>query len=213
MREISPGVFEIGSLRLNKVQRSVSFPAKVNMDKDLVEYALVTKQGSVHESLLVADVQPTDLHFAMLLLGAKGAGLSAPAAKDAPPAQIDAKFLENAPKLKGDDVRLTATWKTKDGKERTSPVEEWLFNTKTNAVATAGPWIYTASMFSADGTFLAQQMGVFVSVVNNPSALINNPRQGNNLDTIWTVNEKAVPPRDTPITVTVTLQSGTSEAQ
>jgi len=213
MREVSPGVFEIGQMRVDKNQRSVAFPGRVNMTKDLVEYALVTKQGSVHESLLVADIQPSELHFAMLLLGAKGAGQSAPSASQAPPAQIDAQFLQNAPKLKGDNVLVTATWKNKEGAKRTAPIEQWLFNTKTKAPATSGPWIYTGSMFSADGTFLAQQMGVFISLVNNPTALINNPRPGNDLDTIWTVNEKSVPARDTPLTVTVTLQAGISEAQ
>ena len=213
MREISPGIFEIGKLRLDKNQRSVSFPGRLNMEKDLVEYVLVTKDGSTHESLLATDIQPTDLHFAMLLLGAKGAGLTTPTADQAPPAQIDAEYLQRAPKLKGDNVLVTATWKTKAGKEQTTPVEEWLFNLKTKEAAPRGPWIYTASMFGSDGGFLAQQQGVFISVINNPAALINNPRAGNNNDQIWSVNEKSVPPRDTPLQITITLQPGTTQAQ
>lgn len=212
MREVSPGVFEIGKMRLDKNQRSVSFPGKLNMDKELVEYVLVTPDGSTHESLLVAEIQPTDLHFAMLLLGAKGAGLTTPSPDQAPPAQIDAEYLKRAPKLKGDNVLVTATWKTKAGKEETARVEDWLFNAKTKAAAARGPWIYTASMFGADGGFLAQQQGVFISVINNPSALINNPREGNNNDQIWSVNEKSVPPLDTPLQITITLQPGTTQA-
>src|SRR5687767_7088651 len=173
MREVGPGIFEIGKLRLNKNERSVSFPGRLNMDQDFVEYVLVTKDGSTHESLLVTDIQPTDLHFAMLLLGAKGAGLTTPSADQAPPARIDAEYLQRAPKLNGDNVLVTATWKTEKGMEQTAPVEAWLFNTKTKTVAARGPWIYTASMFGSDGGFLAQQQGVFISVINNPSALIN----------------------------------------
>lgn len=213
MREVSPGVFEIGKLRVDKNQRSVSFPGKLNMDKDFVEYVLVTTNGSTHESLLATEIQPADLHFAMLLLGAKGAGLTTPSPDQAPPAQIDAEYLKRAPKLKGDNILVTATWKTKAGKEEMARVEDWLFNAKTKAAAARGPWIYTASMFGADGGFLAQQQGVFISVVNNPSALINNPREGNNDDQIWSVNEKSVPPRDTLLQITITLQPGTTQAK
>jgi hypothetical protein len=213
MREISPGVFEIGKLRLDKGKNSIAFPGKINMAKDLIEYVLVTPNGPTHESLLVSEVQPSDLHFAMLLLGAKGAGLSTPAASDAPPGQIDAKYLKDAPKLKGDNLSVTATWKDKQGKEHITPVDEWLLNKQTKKPAAPGWWIYTGSMFGADGGFLAQQLGMCISVVTNPSALINNPRKGNNNDLIWEVNEKTVPPVDTPIEITFTIQPGATEAQ
>jgi len=213
MREISPGVFEIGKLRLDKGKNSIAFPGKINLVKDVVEYMLVTPNGPTHESLLVSEVQPTDLHFAMLLLGAKGSGLSAPGPGDAPPGQIDAKYLQNAPKLKGDNLLVTATWKDKEGKAHITPIEEWLLNTQTKKSATPGPWIYTGSMFGADGGFLAQQLGMCISVVTNPSALINNPRKGNNNDLIWEINAKTVPPIDTPVEITFTIQPGTTEAQ
>ena len=212
MREIAPGVFEIGKMRLDKNKSSVAFPGKINMAKDLVEYLLVSPTGPTHESLFVTDLQPSDLHFAMLLLGAKGAGLTTPTAGDAPTGQLDAKYLKNAPKLKGDNVLVTATWTDKAGKERTTPVEEWLTNTQTKKAATPGPWIYTGSMFGADGGFLAQQQGVFAAMVTNPAALINNPRKGSDNDLLWEVNPKTVPPVDTPVQITITIQPGTTAA-
>ena len=71
MREVSPGVFQIGKLRIDKTKNSIAFPAKINMAKDLVEYLLVSPNGPTHESLFVTELQPTGLHLAMLLLGAK----------------------------------------------------------------------------------------------------------------------------------------------
>ena len=73
MREVSPGVLEIGSLQLDKKARTVRFPGKLNMGKGALEYLICTPRGATHESLVVSDVAPTDLHFGMLLLGAKGA--------------------------------------------------------------------------------------------------------------------------------------------
>jgi hypothetical protein len=45
MQEISPGVFQIGKIRLDKTKRTVTFPGKLNMAKDLIEYVLVTPEG------------------------------------------------------------------------------------------------------------------------------------------------------------------------
>ena len=213
MQELSPGVFQIGKMRLDKNTKTVAFPGKLNMARDLVEYVLVTPQGSTHESLLTAEIQPTDLHFAMLLLGAKGAGLLAPQPKDAPPVQISGEYLRTAPRLKGDNLNITLKWKTKVGAEMSAPVEDWLMLAETRKAAPRGPWIYTGSMFSADGQFLAQQQGVFISVVTNPASLINNPRKGNDDDSGWAVNEKAVPPVDTPVEISIAIVEGLSETK
>lgn len=213
MQELSPGVFQIGKLRLDKIARSISFPGRVNMSKDIIEYVLVTSMGATHESLLASDVQPSDLHFAMLLLGAKGAGLLAPQPGDAPPGQIDADYLRKAPRLKGDNLSFEVKWKDKGGKKHSAQVEDWLMNAETRKPTPRGPWIYTGSMFGQEGGFLAQQEGTFASVVTNPVALINNPRPGNNNDKLWAVNEKVVPAVDTPVEIVITLTDGTSETK
>ena len=205
MRELSPGVYEIGAIHLDKNTGSLSFPAKLNMSEGAIEYLICTPRGSVHESLLVTDTPPTDIHFAMLLLGAKGAGLLAPAPADAPPAQIDAQYLQRAPRLKGDSITLSATWKDAGGKEKKSPVEDWVLNSRTNKPAPRGPWIYTGSMF-AENQFLAQLQGTIASVISNPAALINNPRKGSDDDQVWTVNTKAAPPVETALEVTIKLE-------
>ena len=71
-KEVAPGVFELGTIRLDKNASTVSFPAKVNMVDGLIEYILVTSKGATHESVLVTEVSPQNVHMAMLLLGAKG---------------------------------------------------------------------------------------------------------------------------------------------
>lgn len=209
LREVSPGVFQIGSLRLNKESSTVSFPGKLNMAEGTLEYLLVTPAGSTHESLLVTEVQPADLHFAMLLLGAKGAGLTTPAPDDAPPAQINKEYLRRAPKLKGDSILITVKWKAGDAWQ-TAAVEDWLRDSKTKRPAKRGPWLYTGSMFK-EGRFLAQTEGTFAALVTYPSALINNPREHNDDDTAWEVNAKAVPNVETPVEITIQLQTSKYE--
>jgi hypothetical protein len=203
MREVSPGIYEIGRIHLDQKLRTARFAGEVNMKEGIIEYLLVTTEGNTHESLLVTEVQPNDLHFAMLLLGAKVAGLDTPAPDKAPPPQIDSKYLKDAPKLRGDAIAITVNWKSGDA-EKTGPVEDWIFNTETKKPMARGPWIYTGSMFS-EGHFLAQLDGAFAALVTYPAALINNPRRGSDNDQIWTVNEKAVPAVKTPVDITIQL--------
>lgn len=209
MEEISPGVFKIGHMRLDKNAHTLSLPAVLNMDDGYLEYLLVTQSGSTHESLLSTEVQPGDLHFAMLLLGAKGSGIYAPAEKDAPPAQINAEYLKHAPQLKGDSLAITVAWKDGDA-QKSLPIEDLVLNTSTKKSAPRGPWIYTGSMF-AENKFLAQLEGSFVSLVINPAALINNPRKGNDDDQIWMVNTKLSPPKETPVEVTLKIEAPSTD--
>src|SRR5688500_14160955 len=74
IKQIAPGRFQVGRVTLDKPSRSVTFPAIINMTEAIVEYVVVTREGKVHESLLRTDVPPKDIHVAMLLLDAKGAG-------------------------------------------------------------------------------------------------------------------------------------------
>ncbi|HEV7868180.1 MAG TPA: YdjY domain-containing protein [Chthoniobacteraceae bacterium] len=203
MQEISPGVLQMGQLRLDQNRRAVSFPGRLNLAEGALEYLLVTPEGSTHESLLTTEIQPADLHFAMLLLGARGAGILAPAPEDAPPEQINKEYLARAPRLQGDNVLITVKWKV-DAAEKSVPVEDWLMNSETRKPAPRGPWLYTGSMFR-DGKFLAQTEGVFGALVTFPSALINNPRKGNDNDLLWAVNAKAVPAVATPVEITIQL--------
>lgn len=202
MREVSPGIFEIGKIRLDQKARTIRFPGELNLKEGILEYLLVTSQGSTHESLLVSDVRPSDVHFSMLLLGAKGSG-ETPTSATAPTGQINAEFLKTAPKLRGENISITIAWKDGDT-AKSVPVEDWIFNTATKKPMERGPWTYNGSVFS-NGHFMAQMEGAFAALVTYPSALINNPRKGSDNDQIWTVNEKAVPAAKTPLEITIQL--------
>ncbi len=195
MRQVSPGIYEIGKVRLDQKGLTISFPGKLNMKRGLLEYLLVNPKGSAHESLLATDVGASDIHVAMLLLGAKGGASTA----DAPPAQLDAQYFRTAPKLTGDTVFITVKWKEKDV-EKTAPIEDWLFNEEAKKAIEHGPWIYNGSMLY-EGRFLAQDEGNLIALVTSPTALINNPRKGNDNDQMWNVNETATPGANTPVEI------------
>ena len=52
-----------------------------------------------------------------------------------------------------------------------------------------------------EGRFLAQAEGNLVALVTSPTALINNPRKGNDNDQMWNVNEDTTPGESTPVEI------------
>ena len=204
VREISPGIYEVGKVRLDQKALSISFPGKLKMKRGLLEYLIVNPKGSAHESLLVTDVEANDIHVAMLLLGAKGGAITA----EAPPAQLDERYFRTAPKLTGDTVFITVKWKEKDV-EKTVPIEDWLFNESAKKNIEHGPWIYNGSMLY-EGSFLAQAEGNLVALVTSPTALINNPRKGNDNDQMWNVNGETTPGIGTPVEIIFKLAPPTA---
>ena len=42
IKEVSPGIFQVGTVRLNKEKREISLPVIVNMNEGPMEYLVVT---------------------------------------------------------------------------------------------------------------------------------------------------------------------------
>jgi hypothetical protein len=191
IKQIAPGRFQVGRVILDKQSRSVTFPAVVNMTEAIVEYLVVTRDGKVHESLLRTETSPKDIHVAMLLLDAKGAGTNA--------------VPENPAKaIPGDPVIIEVSWKDK-GREKRVRAEDLILNTQLKTNLAKGVWIYNGSGIE-EGAFMAEREGSIVSLITDPFALVNNPRPGRDDDDLCEVDSKAVPPLDTAVEVRFILQ-------
>jgi hypothetical protein len=181
-------------VRLDKNERTIRFPAVVNMDQGAVEYLLVNESGKVHESVFRTGVEPYHIHLATVLVGTKE-NLSRAVGT-----------ATNPPPLAGDKVSLSASWKTSGGESHCRG-EDLVFNTQTKSPMSRGNWVYNGSRV-VEGTFLAQRDGSVVSIISDPDALINNPRPGRENDEIWQVNTNAVPPVGTAVQITIKLEDG-----
>src|SRR5258705_4469102 len=158
IKEVGPGAFQIGKVRLDKNERTVSVPAMVNMREGVVEYLLVTSNGKTHESVLRTEAEPYHIHLAILLLNAKGKGSNeSPADKTKP--------------TPGDPVKVAVICK---GKEVPVPAEDLVFDRSAKTTMQRVDWIYNGSQINAEG-FAAQQTGSIISLIDDPDALINNP--------------------------------------
>lgn len=187
LKQISPGVFQIGQVRLNKEKKIIQFPATVNMTNGLVEYFLVTGTGKLHESVLKTDAEPAQIHIAMLFIGTRGAPTNS-----------------SGTNIFGDKITIEVNWKNAGG-EKNVRAEDFVFNTETKSPMSKGAWIYNGSKVM-DGTFIAQRDGSIVSIIIDPLAMANNPRPGHENDEIWLVNTNSVPALNTPVEVTFKLE-------
>jgi len=190
LKEIGPGLFEIGRVRLSKTERTVTIPAEVNMREGAVEYFLVTTTGKTHESVLRTDAEPYHIQLALLLLNAKGRGTNDfPQDKTKPPP--------------GDPIDVEIIWKTKNAQQR-ARAEEFVFDRAAKAPMQTVKWIYNGSQMNAEG-FAAQQTGSIISLIDDSDALINNPLPRRDDDDNWLVATNRVADLGTNVEVMITL--------
>lgn len=187
VERVAPGRYQLGQIQIDKTDRTVSFPAELNMDQGLLEYLLVRSGGKTHESLLRTRTEPYHLQLACLLLGLEGS--KAPLT------------LQGAPELPtGDQVEISL--RLADG--RTVSSEQWMMHSIEGARREVPKvsWVFTGSRIN-NGNFAAQAEGSIIAVYHDPAAMIDNASPGGETDKIWYVREGATPPVGTPVTVVI----------
>lgn len=206
LQPVAPGVYRLGQVTLDKNARQVRFPAAVNQTVGPVEYLLVGGRGKVHESVLRTDVEPTQVHTAMLLLGVKvpAAGEGAPGGQS-PPAALDAAYLAAAPLPPGVPVTLLVRWQAAgEAAPADHRAESLVDNVTARTPMPDGPWLYNGSLVSG-GRFQAEVEKSFAAVVTDPAALLNNPRPGHDDETLWTAATARLPKIGTPVEFIIQL--------
>jgi hypothetical protein len=184
----------IGKVLVDTRARTVIVPAWVNMHAGMLEYALVTRSGKTHESLLATDVRPRDVHAACLLLHAKPA-----------PVQGDPDTAALLPA--GSAVGIELEWEQGNETNR-APLSSWVTvvgeapERATRPLA-PGPWLFNGSLLDQDG-YAADVEGSIISLIRDPVAVINNPRADRDQDEWHLASEKAVP--EPPAAVRVVLK-------
>ncbi|MBI5385979.1 MAG: hypothetical protein HZA90_14980 [Verrucomicrobia bacterium] len=186
-------------MEIDRRQRSVSFPAVLNLSQGPMEYFLVTAYGKTHESILRTEAPPSDIHVVMLLLGARDCWTNDPSAS-----RQSTVVNPTGKPVAGGKISLAVSWRAGD-KAITRAAEELVFNQATGSVMASGNWVYNGSLI-ADGNFLAQAEGSLVSLITDPVALVNYIGPGHDNDRIWTVNTNSLPPANTPLQVTIKLE-------
>ncbi len=191
-----PDRFRIGQVTFDRKLRTVTIPAAVNMNSGVVEYALVTKDGKLHEAVFSTKARPDEIHLACLLLGMPALG--EPAAMD----EGHAVPAANA-------VKVSVGWET-NGPPADYPLAALVVASDAPTDPGAGrplpdgPWLYNGSVTAAGG-FAATREGSVISLIPDGAALVNNTRAGCRNDEHHLANQALLPPKGNPVRITLTL--------
>jgi hypothetical protein len=199
LRQVGPGEFVLGNVKLDKKHRTITFPVTLNGVQGPMEYLLVTSHGKIHESIFRTESKPEDIHIAMLLLGATGAGTNSIRGTIEGPVSNPSKEI-----VHGNPVAVSVKW-TLHGKEYERPAEALIFNEQTGSTPKPGNWVYNGSVVW-QGKFMAQLEGSIASLITDKTALINNIANGHDNDQIWSVNTNQLPPAGVEFNMAIRLE-------
>lgn len=184
---LAENLYRIGEVVVDSRERTVTFPAQVNMGQGLLEVLICTEYGKTHESLLSTKVDPLYLNVALLMLGLEGG---------------------RAVKYQGDPTTPVGSpveiwFKVREGdKEKVLRAEDWVYDNQKNRPMPHTHWVYVGSVVTKDG-FMAQREGQIATTFHDPFALIDNPLPEGGDDTVYFSHTREVPPRGTPVTVVI----------
>jgi hypothetical protein len=158
-----------------------------------LEFFCVTKGGNEHEAVLRTGAKPSDIHFALLMLGLKP---GAPATfvqsqklwlpPHGPPLSISCKYLLN-------------------GKAMDVPAYRMMRSLKAQTEMPASEWVFDGSRVMPDGRYAADFTGYVVSICNFDLTLIDVPHLVSNANETleWEFNPDLVPPKGTAVTMVI----------
>jgi hypothetical protein len=195
VEQTGSNTFRIGQVGFDREHRTVTVPASVNTRTQVVEYALVNRQGKTHESLFSTEAKPSDLHLAFLLLGIS-------------PVPVTGEPGTPAVLPETNVLRIEVSWQTNNQVAR-FPLSSLVLLQNGPSDTAPRPfalerWLYNGSVVDRYG-FAAQREGSMVSLIRDPTALVNNPGTDRDDDNIHFPNRQVLPPEGWPVQVELRL--------
>lgn len=170
-----------------------------------LEATVCTRDSKEHESLVMTDARPSEVHAALLLLGLEPGRPGS--------WTFDGKEMRPTPPT-GAGLDIAIAYRDAGGREVESPVAEWIRNERTGARFTSrdggAAWVFAGSRFvrrngrewyDADGAGTLIGLTTFGgetiawSEVYSPEASVQEPE--------WIADASRVPPFGTPVIVRI----------
>ena len=128
-----------------------------------LEFLAVVTNTNEYEALVRSDVKPSDLHLALLLVGAV-------AGQPIHYSEATKTWLPPA----GGPIDIWFEYK-KDGKNVKAPAYEWMRDVKTKKTAPPMSWVFTGSKLTEDHSYAADSTGSLIGVINNELSVLDVP--------------------------------------
>ena len=188
-----PATAPLPHVHVDVAHKRISIECESLIVKTPLEFFCVTDGGNEYESVLRTPAKPSDIHFALLMLGLTP---GAPAAFD------PARKLWLSPY--GAPLHITCQY-TLSGKQLDIPAYRMMRSITTKKEMPPTVWVFDGSRVLPNGVYAADMTGYVVSICNFDLTMIDVPGLvSNSNDTLeWEFNPDLVPPKGTPVTMTI----------
>lgn len=194
IKKVKEGVYQFGSVVINRKMNSLSIPAVSNQVNGLVEYGIVHENGKIHESLFRTKVRPQIFHTSLLLLKAKPVSTFFDNLWSDDPKLID--YSKNC-------FEISVFWEI-NGTKFENKIEKLSVNQIRKGNVEKKSFIFTGSRM-VEGTFLAESSGSILAIYADDTAILNNSDYDSTNDDVWIANEREMPPLELPVTIRFNL--------
>jgi hypothetical protein len=192
-------------VKVDAKKKTVSFPAEIcgRMGMDgkpmQLELLLTSWKGKTHESILRTKAKGWQIHAGLVMLGL-------PRGRPAETTySIDTDTYTSQPP-RGPKVTIRLSWTDAKGETHTAEPANWMQAADPNVPATPpSDWVFTGSILGSSGGYAADGEGVFITVSNFATAIIDVPFVSTDSDAslYFVTRPNAIPPLGTDVTVTI----------
>jgi biopolymer transport protein ExbD len=199
-------LFKLPHLTVDRARGQIVIEAEVCFNPGPLEVLLCKTNTKDYESILRTQALPSNVHAGLLALGLSPGKPARMSRTDTQPASL---LPPQGPRL-----AVTLRWKDKDGNAREAPAGEWLTNPGKKKVGPPQEWVFVGSDMLPGGRYWADQDGDIISLSNFASAVIDVPFESTavNASLEFAGNEKAIPPKETPVEVVLQVLPGAQTA-
>ena len=190
INKIRDGLYQFGSVEIDRKLNVLSIPALSNQVNGLIEYGIVHEHGKIHESLFRTKTSPQVFHTSLLLVKAKPINTFFENLWSDQPRQIDysKKCLD-----------ISVIWEI-NGTKYEKKLEKLFINQNRKVSLDNKSIIFTGSRM-VEGTFLAETSGSILAIYADDTAILNNSDYDSSNDDIWIANKQEMPPLEYPVTI------------
>ncbi|MGJ8723854.1 MAG: YdjY domain-containing protein [Roseibacillus sp.] len=197
--ELGEGKYKLGQVTFDENTRRISFPAEINQQEGIIEYAIVHEKGKIHESLLITTTSAFHLNVALQLLRYQSSPELFPILNDDFESTGKYPQVPEAQKT-ASRLQVLVSWEI-DGKKEEASLNDLIYHVGNESAMEPLPWIYQGS-YIHENSFKAETSGDLAAIYITRSSLINFSGKDNEMDEPWIPNRKRIPPVTTPVTVT-----------
>ncbi|MEM9481705.1 MAG: YdjY domain-containing protein [Verrucomicrobiota bacterium] len=197
IKQLNDDEYELGQIRFNKKTGEIRFPAKVNQNEVLLEFAIVNEvTGKTHEALLSTPISPLYLAIVFKLMRFEESE------RDIWPVWDEDGNIVEPMKDDGKGRLDILVEREVDGKKERFPIGDWIYHRRRNESLKPGHWVLTGSEMYR-GYYLAETDGAIAAIYRTTAGLINSFDDSSDNDEVWFPHLEKVPELGTEVDVVI----------